>query len=198
MSDHTDTPESSEPAGQTLSPAEATRLWELYRSGSNPHAVAALDQLYRCLRRPLVAFCRLKGCDPELADEVSERAWVRLLERKPRARTGFIPLLRKTAQNLWYQELRAQRTVPLCDTRTADDDPTRAIVGNDTAIALEECLDRLDPESRAFFVFVHVHGLTQKAACELLGWDIAASTAHERLERTQEQLEACLQKKSVL
>lgn len=82
---------------EPLSAGEANQLWERYRSGVSPVSMAALDRLYRALRPPLVEFCRAKGCDAELADEAAEQAFIRLMIRKPAARRGFIPLLRKTA-----------------------------------------------------------------------------------------------------
>jgi DNA-directed RNA polymerase specialized sigma24 family protein len=83
-----------------LSPEEANQLWEAYRSGGNPSAMRAIDTLYRTLRPVLIEFCKSKGCDAELADEITEQAFFRLMHRKPQARSGFVSLIRKTAQNL--------------------------------------------------------------------------------------------------
>jgi DNA-directed RNA polymerase specialized sigma24 family protein len=197
MSGQERTSESRGGPGAGLSPAEATRLWDVFRSGSEPDATEALDRLYRCLRRPLVEFCRLKGCDPALADDMAEHAWARLIVRKPRARRGFISLLRKTAQHLCYKEFKARRAVRLVDVCAGADDPGGVAESNDIAAALDESLGQLAPGDRAFFMCVHAYGMTRRAACELLGWDIAPSTAHQRMERIRARLAALLKKKGI-
>jgi DNA-directed RNA polymerase specialized sigma24 family protein len=184
-------------AARGMSPAEATRLWETFRSGTGPQALQAFERLFQALRLPLIAFCRLRGYGPELAEEVADQAWVRLLAAKPRARKGFLPLLHKTAQNFCFKERAKQRTVPLADGYAAGDDPAAMVEQGDRAQVVEACVAELDPEDRAFLLFVHVHGLTRKAACELLGWDIAPSTAHQRMERIRGQLAALLKKKGL-
>ncbi len=182
-----------------LSPNDANRLWEKYcAAGGGAAGREALDRLYRSLRRPLVEFCRLKGCDSELADETAEATFIRLIVRKPAARRGFIPLLRKTAQNLCYDALKARRrTVP-------SDAPIRALgasdgsIDNETVQAVRDCLNTLKPEDRALVLYHHVDGLTQRAACDLLGLDAAPSTITVRLKQIRDQLARCLKKKLIL
>jgi DNA-directed RNA polymerase specialized sigma24 family protein len=184
---------------EPLAPIEATRLWATYCAGASPLAIIALDDLYRALRKPLVEFCRLKGCDGELADEVSEQAWVRLLVRKPPARRGFIALLRKTAQNLALKALRERTSgsVQALPIRVARDPPEPA-EQSETIQAVRDCLSHLASADRAFLLLVDVHGLTRAAACELLGWDLAPSTSHERHLRIRQELSDCLKSKKIL
>ncbi len=219
--------EPSRNAPTQLSPDQANRLWEEFRAGHNPAGRAALDGLYRSLRKPLVEFCMLKGCDPELADEIAETAFVRLIIRRPVARRGFISLLRKTAQNLCRdaQKSRRRSPTPLPHPGDAPQDraatvrerpATRAptvrerpspqshapsaserVSRDETIQAVQDCLAQLPPEHRAFIVYHEVEGLTQQAACDLLGWKIAPSTAHARLARIREQLARCLEKKKI-
>ena len=180
-----------------LSATDATSLWHAYRSRTNPEAVAAFDRLYLALRRPLVEFCKLRGCDSELADEVAERTWVRLIVRKPPATRSFIGLLRRTAQNLCHEARReVHESASLLDSATADN-PAEVVERNDTIRAVRDCLSQLPPEDQAFLAYVHNHGLSQRAACELLGWRIAPSTCHQRYGRIRAALAGCLKKKGI-
>ena len=180
-----------------LSGEVANRLWREFCAGQQPAAREALDRLYRGLRHPLIDFCRLKGCDPELADEIAEHTFVRLLVRRPPARKGFIPLLRKTAQNLHRDaQRRAQRQFepPIAPLPR---DPPQAAMEAETARAVWDCLGTLEPEDRALVICHHVDGLTQKAACDLLGLDISPAGATARLKRARESLARCLKKKMI-
>ncbi len=180
-----------------LSTDEANQLWERYRSDGAPAGTAALDQLYRALRTPLFAFCRVKCGDPELADEIAEQAFVRLMIRKPRARRGIIPLLHKTAFNLIRDAWRT-RSIPIGHTAEAPPSPTVDPERAEDVEAVRDCLTALPPEDRLFIAYVDMYGLTQGSACHLLGWRIAASTAHRRYRRIRAQLRACLEKKNIL
>ena len=180
-----------------LSTDEATRLWHEFRAGGNPVGPEALGRLYRCLRHPLIDFCRLQGCDPELADEIAEAAFVRLFVRRPPARKGFIPLLRKTAQNLHRDARRQARRQPEPALPSLPRDPSEAVMDAETVQAVRDCLGTLDPEDRALVICHHVDGLTQKAACELLGLDISPAGTTARLKRARERLARCLKKKMI-
>lgn len=204
MPENHDTNEHPDRPAHDLSPADANRLWEEYRTGTNPSARDALDRLYRVLRRPLLEFCRTKGCDAELADEIAETAFIRLIVRKPKARRGFLPLLNKTAQNLLYDHRKtAAHSSPLTDD-TPRPPAFRAlsagerVVQDETVRAVRECLNTLDPEDRALLLYHHVQGLTQRAACELLSLRAAPSTITARLTRIRDQLARCLEKKKIL
>ncbi|MEE9293916.1 MAG: RNA polymerase sigma factor [Phycisphaerae bacterium] len=212
--DDSDRPGAGPAAG--LSPYDANQLWETFCAGGNPAAREALDRLYRALRQPLVEFCRLKGCDAELADEVAESSFIRLIVRKPAARSGFIPLLQKTAQNQCH-DAKKQRHRSLSRDTAPDSahDPARsdtipersdtirapsASAGsahNETTRAVHDCLNTLDPQDRALVIYHHVAGLTQRAASELLGLNISAPAVTARLKRAREQLARCLKKKSI-
>ncbi|MCH7527634.1 MAG: RNA polymerase sigma factor, partial [Planctomycetes bacterium] len=171
--------EPSRNAPTQLSPDQANRLWEEFRTSHNPAGRVALDGLYRSLRKPLVEFCMLKGCDPELADEIAETAFVRLIIRRPVARRGFIPLLRKTAQNLCRDAQKSRRRSPTLDPDLRDPTEYRAptvrervsppsdapsaserVSRDETIQAVQDCLAQLPPEHRAFIVYHEVEGLT--------------------------------------
>ena len=190
----------------TLSPEEANQLWEAYRSGSNPTAMRAIDALYRALRPVLIEFCKSKGCDAELADEITEQAFFRLMHRKPPARSGFISLIRKTAQNLLADaraDARGDARKPsrsAAPAKSAEDgstDPVASAQRSETIQAVRDCLARLQPDERAFLTFIAVNGLTQRVACEMLGWQIAPSTAHKRYYHIRDVLARCLKEKQV-
>ncbi len=186
----------------TLSPEDANQLWEAYRSGSNPAAMRAIDALYRALRPPLIEFCKSKGCDAELADEITEQAFFRLMHRKPSARSGFISLIRKTAQNLLADARADARkssrpAAPATSPEDASTDPVASAQRSETIQAVRHCLARLQPDERAFLTFIAVNGLTQRVACEMLGWQIAPSTAHKRYHHIRDELAQCLKEKQV-
>ncbi len=186
----------------TVSPEEANQLWETYRSGSNPAAMRAIDTLYRALRPVLIEFCKSKGYDAELADEITEQAFFRLMHRKPQARSGFISLIRKTAQNL-LADARAdarKSSRPAARAISAEHDSTDPVASaqrSETIQAVQHCLARLQADERAFLTFIAVNGLTQRAACEILGWQIAPSTAHKRYHHIRHVMAGCLKEKQV-
>ncbi len=186
----------------TLSPEEAKQLWEAYRSGGNPAAMRAIDALYRALRPMLIEFCKSKGCDAELADEITEQAFFRLMHRKPQARSGFISLIRKTAQNL-LADARAdarkpsRSTAPATSAEDVSTDPVASAQRSETIQAVQDCLARLKADERAFLTFIAVHGLTQRVSCEMLGWQIAPSTAHKRYHHIRDKLARCLKEKNI-
>ena len=185
-------------SGEALSTEEVTRLWEMYLTAASPLAPMALARLYRTLRRPLVDFCRLKGCDPELAEEVAQQAWVRLMERKPPSRT-FISLIRKTAQNLAFKALRGRSATrrPRRERPEPEGDSAESAERSEVLQGVRDCVSRLNDEDRAYLIACDVDGLSRRAACELLGWNIAASTAYQRHVRIRAQVASCLKKKSL-
>lgn len=180
-----------------LSREEATRLWEQFRSGPNPASGEAMGRLYRSLRRALIKFCQLQGCDPELADEITEAAFVRLFVLRPPARKGFIPLLRKTAQNLYLDARKRARRKFEPTLTPPPSDPSEKAMEAETVRAVRDCLGTLDPEDRALVICHHVNGLTQKAACDLLGLDISPAGTTARLKRARERLARCLKNKMI-
>lgn len=195
MSDRPNRADDHETRAESLSPEQATQLWNVFRTTSPPAGRDALDRLYRSLRHPLVRFCRLKGCDPELADEIAEAAFIRLIVRKPTPRRGFIPLLHKTAQNLCRdaQKRRPQSDPPPISPESAAADVR--VIHDESVEAVRDCLNTLDPEDRALLIYHHVEGLTQQAAAELLGLRAAPSTIAVRLKRIRDALARCLKKK---
>lgn len=182
----------------TLSSEEANQLWEAYRSGSNPAAMRAIDALYRALRPVLIEFCRSKGCDAELADEITEQAFFRLMHRKPQAKSGFISLIRKTAQNLLADALKSSRSAALAiSVENGSTDPVASAQRSETIQAVRDCLARLQADERAFLTFIVVYGLTQRVSCEMLGWQIAPSTAHKRYHHIRNVMALCLKEKNI-
>ena len=178
-----------------LSGDEATHLWREFRVGRQPGARYALDRLYRALRHPLIDFCKRRGCDYEQADEITEAAFIRLFIRRSPARKGFIPLLRKTAQNLLRDAQRRALRQPEPASTPPPSDPSKAAIEAETVRAVRDCLDTLEPEDRALVICHHVDGLTQRAACELLGLSMSPAGLTARLRRARERLGRCLKKK---
>ena len=127
-----------------MSPEDANQLWAACLSGTNPSATSAIEALYTAFRPPLMEFCKSKGCDAELADEITEQAFFRLMRHQPEARSGFISLIRKTAQNLIADARKARRPAALAE--SADDgstDPVASAQRNETIQAVQDCLARL-------------------------------------------------------
>ena len=162
----------------------------------------AIDTLYRALRPVLIEFCKSKGCDAELADEITEQAFFRLMHRKPQAKSGFISLIRKTAQNLLADARADARTssqsaAPEISAEDGSTDPVAAAQRSETIQAIHDCLARLQADERAFLTFIAVYSLTQRVACEMLGWQIAPSTAHKRYHHIRNVMARCLKEKQV-
>ena len=92
-----------------------------------------------------------------------------IIDRKPRARKGFIPLARKVVQNIRYKALRAAPQIASGDNLGTWEDPARAVETQEKLTASRECLSKLAPDEQAFLTYRHVHGLTKRAVCDLLG-----------------------------
>jgi RNA polymerase sigma factor (sigma-70 family) len=158
--------------------------------------------LYRALSPRLIAFCRRKGCDASLAEELAQQAWVRLIQRRPETRS-FISLLLKTAQNLNLMALRKGATDARCRStepagRLAGGvDPAVVAAHRDERQTVRACLSDLGDEDRAFLILCDVEGLSRREACRRVGWDISTSTAHQRHTRIRAELAAALEKNSV-
>jgi len=183
---------------ELFSPEEATRLWDLYRLGSGEAAEEAFDRLYRALHQPLLAFCKLRGCDAELADEVADRTWIRLIAAKPRAQRSFPSLLRKAAQNVLYETLRSERRERAIERDSESQiQPAARLECDERAKAVRDCLAKLPPQEQVFFRAIHVDGLTHGLAAELVGWSVAASTVHRRYLNIRAALVRCLKKKGI-
>ena len=168
----------------------------MYIADTGSGGLAALDRLYRASSHELVAFCRRKGFNVDLAEDVVQQAWLRLIERKPQSRS-FIGLLRKTAQNLGFMAMRERPATRVTLREEPKCDPAAVAERNEALLLVRACLWRLKVDDRAFLIACDVGGLNRREACARVGWHIAASTAHQRHVRLRGKLAAALEKKSI-
>jgi RNA polymerase sigma factor (sigma-70 family) len=167
-------------------------LLERLREGDE----AAFSPLYAQYRNRLYSFLlRLSG-RPDLAEELSQEVWLRLVANPPLPRPGVPlgPWLYRVARNLYFSYLRsrnmdATRTSEL----TAISWPTAAQPGPWEELAEKEshrilrvALAGLPPAYRECLLLVTIGGLTPGRAAETL--DLPAPTFRKRLSRAREML----------
>jgi RNA polymerase sigma-70 factor (ECF subfamily) len=146
----------------------------------DPHAAAAL--LPR-LNRLAYSLCG----SPQLADDLTQETYLRVLARPRRLRRGFeFPYLARTLRNVLHDHRRAQRRRPvlMCDEQLADQphthaDPELAARANEIYAALSQLPGGL----RDVIAAVDLAGLTYAEAASAL--DLPMGTVMSRLHRAR-------------
>jgi RNA polymerase sigma-70 factor (ECF subfamily) len=128
-----------------LEPSDA---WLIARVCTEPPDVDALDALVRRHWRALIARCELLSLDREVAHDLAQETWVRMLRARRTLRPdGNLPAYLATiATNLWRNKLRDERRAgPLGERRL------RSIDGATAAGDAAEVADTIpDPRTRTW------------------------------------------------
>lgn len=143
--------------------------------GSMPDA-PTLGELLQAYWPPLVAYAfRLLG-DAAAAEDVVQRAFVRLWERGHVIPGGEAtrPFLYRVVRNLAANEWRRQQTQRRWTDEAslagpAPDDPSETLEGRELATALADAVERLPARRREIFVLSRYHGLANAQIAEVLG-----------------------------
>jgi RNA polymerase sigma-70 factor (ECF subfamily) len=156
----------------------------------------AFRELYSAYRARLFSFLlRLSG-RRDLAEDLCQEVWLRLVTRPPALNPGMPlgPWLYRVARNLYISYLRsreydATRTAELTAIQfqpSLQPSPWEELAGNETQRRLQIALVQLPLPYRECLLLVAGAGLTPQAAAEVL--DLPAPTFRKRLFRAREML----------
>jgi RNA polymerase sigma-70 factor (ECF subfamily) len=162
---------------------------------------AAFDTVYDAFRARLFGFlCRLSR-RREVAEELLEETWLRLIAsaRGLRADTRLAPWLFTVARNLYWSYCRSRlpreaRTVELIDLWPLADDrpsPFELAAASELESRLEKALAGLPARHREVLLLVAAEGLTPGEAAAVFG--VTPVAFRQRLSRARAALAAALE-----
>lgn len=161
-----------------------------------PDAVA-LDRLLLQFWRPLVAYVSRLLNDAESAEDVVQRAFVRIWERGHAVPTGddVRPFLYRVVRNLAMNELRRRQTERSwveeeAALHTPIALPSRGLEEAELAAALAAAVERLPARRREVFVLSRYHALSNAQIAEVLS--IAPQTVANQLVSALRELRVML------
>ena len=170
------------------------------RPGNGEHVVLdaeALDRLLLQFWRPLVAYVSRLLNDTEAAEDVVQRAFVRLWERGHTVPAGddLRPFLYRVVRNLATNEWRRRRTEQswleeesVLHSPTAL--PSRGLEEDELVAALAAAVERLPARRREVFVLSRYHALSNAQIAEILS--IAPQTVANQLVSALRELRVML------
>ena len=154
----------------------------------------AFDAVYEAFRAPLFTFLRRLGRRRDVAEDLLDETWLRLVAsaRSLRPDTRLAAWLFTVARNLFLSHQRSRgrdagRTGELgCVTLAEGASPFDRAVGNELQRRLESALARLPQAHRDALLLVAVAGFTPSQAAEVCG--VRPEAMRQRLARAR----ACL------
>lgn len=144
----------------------------------------ALASFIRASQADVWRFCA-HLVDPGSADDLTQEVYVRAMRSMHRfrgdasARTWLLAVARNVAADEIRRRQRRRRTEPAAP--ISDETPAEV-----EAIAVQDLIDRLDPERRAAFVLTQQLGFSYREAATTLG--VPIGTVRSRVARGREQL----------
>jgi RNA polymerase sigma-70 factor (ECF subfamily) len=160
--------------------------------------LAAFEELYRENVRRVFAVCLRIAADPELAEELTQEAFVRAWRKLDsfRGDSAFSSWLHPLAVNVALSERRSHKRrserLLVTDDLEPFDRPERATREPGTALDLERALATLPPGARAVFVLHDVEGWRHDEIAERTG--IAVGTSKAQLHRARRLLREALER----
>lgn len=159
---------------------------------------AAIDALVTHYAPRLNGFLRRLGASPEVAEELVQETFVRLVRHAPRLPDGsrVAAWCFTVARNLWRSHRRwawldGTRILELAGLRPLSSfGPDDELAASRTQARLEAALAALPESHREVFLLVAVEGLEPREAAEALG--ISPENARQRLARARRHLEEAL------
>jgi RNA polymerase sigma-70 factor, ECF subfamily len=157
------------------------------------------EQLIRTHQRDVWRFLVAIGCDHHEADDLTQEAFIRVLEGnfQYRGEPETAAWLRKTARHLFLTRVRKQsRTVPVADVETlvADWEQYQAAMPEDERIAwLRECLEALGERAREALSQRYALDLSRDEMARRLG--LEPTGVRTLLERARRALRECVEKR---
>jgi RNA polymerase sigma-70 factor (ECF subfamily) len=173
------------------------RLVERLRRGDE----AAFDAFYDEYRARLFAFLVRLSRRRDVAEDLLEETWLRLVVKAPSLApdTRLLAWLFTVARNLYWSYCRSRlldedrmaalaRLWPFTDRRTS---PFEAIAGRETASRIERALARLSRADRETLLLVAVEGLDPAEAAAACG--VRPEALRQRLSRARTRLAEALE-----
>lgn len=143
-------------------------------------------------------YLRLLGCEPDLADDLSQETFLKLLKKPPQishpaALSGY---LRRLAKHLFIDEVRRRgRAVP--ENLDEADAVWEAAAGRDDGDewreALRDCLDRIEGRPRRVLRLKYRDRLSIAEVADRVG--MTGNGIKALLARVKQRLRACIEKK---
>lgn len=163
--------------------------------------------LFRSFARDLRRFLLRKTQDPDIADELTQEAFLRLLrDRDVEALAEPKAFLFRVAGNLAIDRARTQRRRPVTASIATDgtidgqdagadgSDPERALIARQNLALVLSALDTLPPACRTAFVLFRFDGASQAEIAVALG--ISKSMVQKHVAAAMERLRAALQEET--
>lgn len=156
---------------------------------------AAVDGVFDAWSGRLNGFLRRLGASPEVAEELVQEAFVRLVRHAPRLAddTRIGPWLFTVTRRLWLSHRRwawvdGTRLLELAwGPRPGTPTPVEVVVAGEAARRLERAVAALPEPQREVFLLVVGEGLDPVEAAGVLG--ISAEAARQRLARARRAVE---------
>jgi RNA polymerase sigma-70 factor (ECF subfamily) len=171
-------------------------LVERLRNGDT----AAFDAVYDAFNRPLYTFLVRLARRRDVADDLLEETWLRLVKHAERLRsdTRLGPWLFTVARNLYVSYLRSRvledsamsSVIALWPVSTAHASPFEATAANELERRVERALAFLPVASREVLLLVWVAGLDPSDAADVCG--VTPQTLRQRLHRARTALAQAL------
>ncbi len=161
---------------------------------------AAFDEVFGAYRPRLYAFL-LRMCGRrELAEDLLQETWLRLVDRAVDLRedTRFGPWLFRVARNLYFSHLRARRhdahrldeAFAIGWVEKAGRSPLEDLAAGERKRLLERSVASLPPIYREMILLVGVAGLAPSEAAAVAG--LTPEAARQRLARARQKLAALM------
>lgn len=161
---------------------------------------AAFDAVYEAYRARLYSFLARLARSREVAEDLAEEAWLRLVETAPRLRpdTRLGPWLFTVARNLYYSYCRSRAIsdaasdalISLWPGGSPRPSPFEEAAARELEGRLERALARLSANHREALLLVGVEGMTPAEAAGVCG--LAPEAFRQRLSRARAALDTGL------
>jgi RNA polymerase sigma-70 factor (ECF subfamily) len=158
---------------------------------------AAFDAVYDAYRARLFSFLARLGRSREIAEDLAEETWLRLVESAPRLRpdTRLGPWLFTVARNLYYSYCRSRvvseaasdSLIGLWPLGTPRPSPFEVAAAHELERRVEQALARLPASHREALLLIGVEGMTPAEASVVCG--LTPEAFRQRLSRARAALD---------
>lgn len=171
------------------------------KSSISEHVERTPEELIERHQHGVWRYLRMLGCDPALADDLTQETFLKVLRRKSfvqHSDAATAAYLRRTAHNLMVSlHRRGRRTRPIQDFESVDHVWVRwagaDLTGDEAVDALKLCLQALTERAQLALKLRYADSASRAEIGEALG--ITEHGARNLLQRAKQQLKACVSKK---
>lgn len=146
-------------------------------------------------------FLRAAGCEPNLADDLTQETFVMTLQRPflEYSRTATAAYLRRVAMNLLINLRRREGRMHLVEDPVVFEAAWISWIGDDNGeemiAALKQCLKKLTPRARLSLEMRFRDGASRESIAAAL--EISEHGAKNLMQRAKGQLKTCIQQKQI-